>query len=145
MRANRDLLRRLLVESHGCREIDMKSIVEHKFSPVPISPATIDGKLNKCCKSDLADIFTEGLDLKGDIPKTSKRLCVLINEAALIQSIGKSAGAQTYGELADILIAKVFSNFSSTTNRVDVLFDRYLEFSIKSATREKKNLFSSPY
>ena len=84
MRADRDLLRRLLVESHGYREIDMKSIVEHKFSLVPISPATIDGKLNKCCKSDLADIFTEGLDLKGYIPKTSKRLCVLINEAALI-------------------------------------------------------------
>ena len=108
MRADRDLLRRLLVKSHGCREIDMKSIVEHKFSPVPISPATIDGKLNKCCKSDLADIFTEGLDLKGYIPKTIKRSCVLINEAVLIQSIGKPAGAQNFGEIADVLIAKFF-------------------------------------
>ena len=69
MKADRDLLQRLLVGTEGGRDIGMKSILEHESSLVPTSLASIDGKLNKSCKADVTDILTEGLDMKVEIPK----------------------------------------------------------------------------
>lgn len=138
IKADRDLLQRLLVASQGGRDVDMKSILTHELSPVPISLASIDQKLNKSHKADLADILTEELNLKGEIPKSNKRSCILVDGMALIQSITKPDGAKTFGDFADIFIAKVINNFSALTSRVDILFDRYMKSSIKSGSRDQR-------
>ena len=53
-----------------------------------------------------------------------------------IYSIGKPTGASTFGDLADIVIQSMRSNFSNNCTRVDVVFDRYIEHSIRHGSRE---------
>ena len=122
----------------------MRSILDHELAPVPLSLASIDSKLNKCNKADLADITTEGLDVIKEIPNFHQKTCVIIDGPALIQSIGRPDSSLTFGDLADVFSASVMKNFSTCCIRVDVLFDRYKELSIKSSTREQRARNSRP-
>ena len=54
----------------------------------------------------------------------------------LVYSIGKPTGASTFGDLADVVIQSMRSNLSNVCTRVDVVFDRYIEHSIKHGSRE---------
>ena len=64
--------------------------------------------------------------------------CTIIDGQALVQAIGKPAGAKTFGDLAEAFSSAVFSHFSATCTQVDVTFDRYKKTSIKSGTRTKR-------
>ena len=44
-KADRGLFRRLLVASNSGRTVDLTTLLTHELSPVPLSIATIDGKL----------------------------------------------------------------------------------------------------
>ena len=114
IKADRDLLRRLLVASQGCREIDMKSILEHELSPVPLSLASTNFKLNKGNKADLATLLIEDVDVKSEIAKSDKKSFVVIDGPALIQQTGKPDGAKIFGDLADTFVTKVLNNYSAT-------------------------------
>ena len=138
IKADRDRLRRLLVASQGGREIDMKSILEHELSPVPLSLASTNFKLNKGNKAYLATLLIEDVDVKSEIAKSDKKSFVVIDGPALIQQTGKPDGAKIFGDLADTFVTKVLNNYSATCCRVDVLFDRYNDLSIKSGTREQR-------
>ena len=116
----------------------MRRILSHELGPVPLSLASPNLKLNKCNKSDLADIISEGLDVVKEIPILDKKTCVIIDGPSLIQCIGKPNSSQTFGDLADIFTASVMKNFSTSSTRVDILFDRYEDLSIKTATREQR-------
>ncbi|KAG0692467.1 hypothetical protein GWK47_027885 [Chionoecetes opilio] len=54
------------------------------------------------------------------------------------QAIGKPTEAKSFGDLADVFNASVFSHFNEHCSRVDVVFDRYRITSIKSGTRERR-------
>ena len=67
------------------------------------------------------------------------KTCVLIDGHALIQTLGKPHGCQTFGDYAEIFIRNVTHQFGEHITRVDVVFDRYIgEESIKTATRSKR-------
>jgi len=53
---------------------------------------------------------------------------------ALVQALGKPAGLRTFRELADSFMDTVKSH-GNLSDRIDVLFDRYEERSIKEGTR----------
>ena len=56
---------------------------------------------------------------------------------ALIQAIGKPTGAETFGDIADAVVKNVFSSFRYAS-RVDLVFDRYFDQSIKNGTRKNR-------
>ncbi|KAG0730476.1 Transposon TX1 uncharacterized protein [Chionoecetes opilio] len=58
---------------------------------------------------------------------------------ALVQAIGKPTGAKSFGDLANVFNASVFSHFNEHCSRIDVVFDRYRITSIKSGTRERRD------
>ena len=56
---------------------------------------------------------------------------------ALVSSIGKPPKAQTFGDFADVFAAVVFQT-GKPYGRIDVMFDRFRETSIKSAERQRR-------
>jgi hypothetical protein len=72
------------------------------------------------------------------LPDSNKRSCLVIDGQALIQAIGKPTGTKTFGELADVFCDNIVGRFGVTYKRIDVLFDRYQDYSTKNATRVKR-------
>ena len=54
---------------------------------------------------------------------------------ALVRAIGKPPNASTFGDYADMFIQKMTANLT----RVDLVFDQYLQNSIKGGTRAKRS------
>lgn len=72
------------------------------------------------------------------LPGSSLKTCFTIDGQALVQAIGKPTGSKSFGNLANVFNASVFSHFNEDCSRVDVVFDRYRITSIKSGTRERR-------
>jgi hypothetical protein len=115
------------------------STLQHLLTPNPLSLAKVNGEMNSTSKADLINILTSGLQIRTEIQKSDLTTCVLIDGHALIQSIGKPPGCQTFCDYADVFMKKVTRHFGEQTTRVDVIFDRYIgENSIKASTRSKR-------
>jgi len=115
VKAERDIFRRLLIASDSGRNVNLENILKHELSPVPLALTKTDHKLLSTNKSDLIDILTEKTTVKtmDHLPYSDAPTCLLIDGPAVIQAIvGYS--------------------------RVDVLFDRYFETSIKDGTRSNR-------
>ena len=137
VQADRDLFRRLLVAAESGRNVKFEDILQHELSPTPLSLSDSSGKLLSTEKKDLGDILTSGLAVDNKLPDSTLRTCMVIDAPALIQAIGKPNDITTFGQLGDIFVKNVMSHFKSCT-RIDVLFDRYTDLSIKSGTRCKR-------
>lgn len=107
----------------------------HRLLVVPLSE--LGGSLRQTAKSALADILQEHVHIRRTLPKDGKKTCLLIDGPALIQAIGKPSGARTFGDLSDVFCDSITRKFGPY-KRIDVLFDRYEDFSIKNATRVKR-------
>ena len=67
------------------------------------------------------------------------KTCVLIDGRALIQTLGKPPGCQTFDNYVDAFMRRVTHHFGEHITRVDVVFNRYnRDESIKSGTRFKR-------
>lgn len=64
---------------------------------------------------------------------------LIIDGQALVCSIGKLQKARTFGDLADVLTSTVLQS-GAGLKRIDVLFDRYYQTSIKSGTRRGQGI-----
>ena len=104
-----------------------------------LSLANMNGSIRCTNKSQLITIHEseEGISCP-TLPPTTLPTYTIINGMELIYSIGKPTGASTFGDSADIVIQSMRSNLSNvfTSLRVDVVFDRYIEHSIKHGSRE---------
>ena len=80
-----------------------------------------------------------GVSIPPEVPEADMKTCVLIDGHALIQTLGKPPGCQTFGDYADALMRHVTHHFGEHITRVDVVFDRYNgDESIKAGTRLKR-------
>ena len=102
-----------------------------------LSLANMDGSIRCTNKSQLNTIHEseEGISCPTLLPTTLPTYTI-INGMKLIYSIGKPTGASTFGDSADIVNQSMRSNVSNVCTRVDVVFDRYIEHSIKHGSRE---------
>ena len=58
VKANRDLLRRVIVALESGREVDVDAIMQRELLPIPLSIATLDGTLRQAkAKSNLSSIM----------------------------------------------------------------------------------------
>ena len=69
--------------------------------------------------------------------------CLLIDGQALVMALGKPPGIKTFGGFANIFAETVFK-MGARYQRIDVVFDRCRDESIKSGTRVKRKLRHRP-
>ena len=103
--------------------------------PVPVGLAQMNGSLRTGQKSVLADVITSGMNCPSEIELRGSS-GLLIDGLALVSAIGRSSGAQTFGDLAESFQAAALQA-GSRYQQIHVVFDRYREDSIKSGTRER--------
>ena len=137
MKADKDLLRRVIVALESGRDVDVNTLLQSELAPVPKSRATLDGSLREAGKSDLGTIL-QGNVCKSQMPISRSQTCTIIDGMAAVQSFANSPGAKTFGEWSDRFLRHVTYHFSDSCTRVDVLFDRYVKNSIKGGTRDKR-------
>lgn len=138
IKADRDLLRRLLSATASGRKVDLSSILMHELTPVPLALALTDGSLRKTDKASLAHILCDKYE-KDALPRTDEKTCMLIDAMAVVQAIGKPANCTTFGELAECFCKSILSHFSGSCTRVDVVFDTYRQHTIKAGTRVSRS------
>ena len=135
--ADRQLFGRLVVVAKS-RDIDLKSVLEHELSNVPLSLEKPDRTLNKGTKSKLMSEMEKEAVIFENLP-TKVNNAWILDGMAQIQMI-KKGGAFTFGELADIHYSIIQSLFrTDETVRIDIVFDRYdVTDSIKSMERARR-------
>jgi hypothetical protein len=137
--ADRDHFGRLVIAARP-RDIDLKEVLSYELSTVPFSLAHPDGSLRKTNKSVLLAEFEKRVEVQPSMPRATSETCSahLFDAMALIQ-MTTSGGAVTFGEMA----SKYYNQFTAPLGRngcqrVDVVFDRYLDLSIKAGERRKR-------
>ena len=96
------------------------------------------GLLRSGNKPYLADKLTHDVNVQESINLNENVAYLLIDGPALMQSLGRPKACLTFGDLADTFVASEL-NCGRFCHRIDVLFDRYRDLSIKSSTRDQRN------
>lgn len=138
--ADRSLFARLLVASNT-RNIDLREVLKYELSSVPCALAHPDGTLRKSNKSVLLSVLEGFVDVLPRLPHDDEEpiTAKIIDGMALVQ-MTKTAGARTFGEMADRYFKKITGNLGiDNCSRVDVVFDRYDKTdSIKESERIRR-------
>ena len=114
------------------RQLSMQEVLSHPLGPLPWSLAATDGTLKKTSKSSLAK------ELQKDIPAVESlptRSACIVDGMAMVQKL--QGDHKTFGEVTDVLLTMVLRK-STSSARIDVVFDDYREISIKNAERKKR-------
>jgi hypothetical protein len=139
VKADRDLFRRVIIALESGREVDVDTLLEHELSPVPLSLANLNQKLRyPTNKADLGKILEQGL-AQNQPPDNLDPTCTILDGMAIVQSLGNRSEAKTFGEWSDNFQQYVNSQFTESCKRVDIVFDRYQEMSVKEGTRAKRS------
>ena len=143
IKADRNILMRLITAYEGGREVDLKSVLSHELMPVPLSLAEMNGSLRTGNKSVLIDKLTDGINCPESIDLNGKTACLVIDGQALVVSLGKPNDCSSFGDLADTFVQAVLQ-MGKRYHRIDVVFDRYRQLSIKASTRLRQTKTSRP-
>lgn len=95
MKADKDLLRRVIVALESGRDVDVNTLLQSELAPVPKSLATLDRSLREAGKSDLG-IILQGNVCKSQMPISRSQTCTIIDGMATVQSFANSSGAKTF-------------------------------------------------
>lgn len=142
LKADRSVLRRLITAYEAGRRVDLSSVLMHELLPVPLSLAEMNGTLRSGNKSVLADIITQGINCTESI-ELRETSCIIIDGQALVVTVGKPDSAATFGDLADVYTGAVLK-LGAGYQRIDVVFDRYRDETIKGATRTRRSKSARP-
>eukprot|EP00794_Sanderia_malayensis_P020731 gene20733-22764_t len=119
------------------RQLNMKDVLTHPLGPVPWALATSEGFLRKTNKASLANEL-EKLSLPTEVLPFSS--ASIIDAMSIVQ---KTKGChKTFSDVSDAIFRKVLAE-GSRSKRIDVVFDVYLDQSIKNAERAVKRGASS--
>ena len=117
-----------------------RPVLKHKLLPVPISLAEINGTLCTGNKSVLVNKLTQDIVCP---EATDMSSCLIIDGQALVVAVGKPDKAVTFGDLAYTLVRAVLKAGCSY-ERIDVVFGRYREETIKGDTRTRHTKAAQP-
>ena len=133
VKVDRNVLVRLVTAYQSGRQVDLPTILSHELFPVPLSLAEMNGSLRTGNKSILIEKLAEGLDCPPTIDLSGKSSCMVIDGQALVVSLGKPKDSVTFGDMSDAFLRAVLQ-IGKFCQRIDVVFDRYWEYSIKEST-----------
>ena len=123
------------------REVNLENILQHELMTVPLYLAKTSGSLHSTNNAVLARILTQQVQTPatGILDEPS---CLLIDGQALVMTLGKPPDIRTFGDYANIFAITVFK-MGANYQRIDVVFDRYQDESIKAGTMIKRKQFLS--
>ena len=101
MKNDKLLFQRLLVSKNSGCGIDLQQVLQHELSPVLLSLAEPSAKLRSANKAVLG-LILQDVDVTDKLPPTHLKTCAIIDGQALVQALGRPAGAKTYGDLANV-------------------------------------------
>ena len=134
MKADRNVIRRLITSYEAGRSVDLSSVLKHELLPVPVSLAEMNGTL---CT------VTGDIDCPETIQLHATSSFLIIDGQALVVAHGKPDAAVTFGDLADTYVKTVLKA-GSEYHRIDVVFDRYRDETIKGTTRTRRSKTARP-
>ena len=135
---DRSIMQRLVIALEAGWKVDLNDILKHDLVPVPLSIAELNGNLRSGSKSVLVDELTKKVTCPVTL-EIAGGATLIIDGLALVQSIGQARKLHTFGDYAKWFGTSVFEAASSFS-RVDVVFDRYNQTSVKGAMREKRKI-----
>ena len=137
IQADRSILQRLVMAYQAGREVNLKSILQHELLPVPLSLAEMNSELRTGDKSSLMNLITTDIDCPSSIEHQKETSLLIIDGQALVVTLGRPENIATFGDFARLFIQNVEKS-GTKFKRVDIVFDRYRDSSIKAATRQKR-------
>ena len=133
MKADRNVLRRLITSYDADRSVDLSSVPKHELLPGPVSLAEMNGTLRTGNKSGLANVVTEDIDCPETIQLHATSSFLIIDGQALVVALGMPDAAVIFGDLGDTYVKTVLKA-GSEYHIIDVVFDRYRDETIKGTT-----------
>ena len=143
IKADRNVLRRLITSYEAGRSVDLSSALKHELLPVPVSLDEMNGTLRTGNKSELANVVTEDIDCRGSIQLHATSSFLIIDGQALVVALGKLDAAVTFGDLADTCVKTVLKA-GFEYHKIDVVFDRYRDETIKGTIRTWRSKTARP-
>ena len=128
MKADRSLFGRIIVMAQR-RNLKMDDILSHTLGPLPWALSTQDGLLRKMNKASLATTLQKDVAVAEQHPGNSASIVDGMN---LVQRV--KGDQATFGDVATTVLSMALKE-GSQSNRMDVVFDKYQENSIKNSER----------
>ena len=128
LKADRSLFGRIIVMAQG-RNLKMEDILSHPLGPLPWALSTHDGLLRKTNKATLATTLQKNVAVAEQLPGNSASVVDGMN---LVQRV--KGDQATFGDVASTVLSMALKEWSQS-NRIDVVFDKYQENSIKKSER----------
>ena len=141
--SDRGIMQRLIVAYEAGRKVDLGSILKHELLPVPLALAEMNDNIRSGNKVTLLNEVTAEVDIPEEIEITRSSSQIIIDGQAMVVSMGRPAKAETFGDFGEIF-AKNVMRFSGTYERIDVVFDRYKEDSVKHSARVRRTKTCHP-
>ena len=132
-----------LLAVNARKKVPLKCVLSFENAPVPLSLFTEDGCMTACAKSDFMHKLEELIpgDKVTAIPSCD---AVVFDGHASIQMLGAptSLGKISFKDMAGRFISHILHSSTTTSathvKQVHVVFDKYVEDSIKAQTRAKR-------
>lgn len=131
LRADRDLFARMIFIAQG-RELDMRDVLSHPLGPIPWALANGDGSLRKTNKATLMNSIGETIPPVETLPKRS---ACIVDGMSVVQKL--NVQSNTFAEVSNSVLKSVLRE-GDTSQRIDVVFDVYLETTIKDMERQNR-------
>ncbi|CAC5423562.1 unnamed protein product [Mytilus coruscus] len=111
---------------------DLEDLFENNINPPALSQ---NGKISLGTKSDLLSKCLEQLTTTtGDVPEVD----VLVIDGAAIMNMLKPSTSRTFDDYADLVFCPYIRKHLETVTRVNVVWNDYIDNSLKAATRSKR-------
>ena len=122
------------------RNVGLDRPLQQKLCLIPLALATTDLALHSTIKAEVA-LMLEADATNKKLPNSKLKTCTIIEGMAHIRLMGKTYTLFTFGDYMDEFTRRITSRLYvefGVCTRVDVLFDQYLDNSIKSGIRTKR-------
>ncbi|CAG2208108.1 unnamed protein product [Mytilus edulis] len=126
------LFSRLFISCQS-RQCDLEEFFSHENQKFPPSLSQ-SGKINIGVKSQLMEI----LEAKGDLPREEPQTDMVVVDGAAMVNSRPPRGTYTFDEYAKDVILPYIIHLTSKHARVDVIYDIYIENSLKAQTRKAR-------
>ncbi|KAG1654877.1 hypothetical protein GQR58_024815 [Nymphon striatum] len=136
LKADRELFGRMAVIGQS-RDIDLKEVFSFPLGPIPWSLGDEFGMLRKTNKAAITTALEKNIEYVESVPQNS---ATLLDGMAVVQKL-KIDQSNTFGDIAQKFSASI-SQAGFASKRIDVVFDVYIENSIKNAERVRRGTSS---
>ncbi|MGH0123935.1 UNVERIFIED_CONTAM: hypothetical protein FKN15_015461 [Acipenser sinensis] len=130
-----------LLEARQKGQEQLNTFIAERLLPcvdIPQALAEMNGSLRSESKAILSQVLTAGIPCSPGFEATNlvEEVSLIIDGQALVIAIGKPQRATTFGDFADVFVVAVLQG-GVLFRRIDVVFDRYYEASLKGGTGKR--------